>query len=405
MKTVRPYEEADCGTEIADIGNMTQIRVGISTLHVIPGQSGSHEPYLRSLVHALSNIDSRNEYVIFVSSANKNLFHVRQSNFRQVVIPGNMALRPYRILCEQLIGNLFSNTLGLDVCHFPGNTLPLTLECPSVVTAHFIATEQLSLPWYKRVFWNFMMPRSFRRADCVIAVSRVFAQELINAYDLDPQRVWIIPHGIASSFTARSPTRRDSDLLVDRYRIHRPFILTVGSDLRYKNTSTVIRAFELLKRKYDVPHKLVVVGTSGNYFCTESDEGLKNDVVFTGYVPHDHLLSFYLLCDLFVSPSLQESFGMPILEAMACGVPVIVSNLEVFHEIAGEAAVYVSPTDPCEIAASIHTLIQDDSLRQRCVRLGKERAKAFTWESTAAKTLAAYHWAYEHPRQKGTVTF
>jgi glycosyltransferase involved in cell wall biosynthesis len=150
---------------------------------------------------------------------------------------------------------------------------------------------------------------------------------------------------------------------------------------------------------------LVVVGTSRNNFCTESDEGLKNDVVFTGYVPHDHLPSFYLLCDLFVSPSLQESFGMPILEAMACGVPVIVSSLEVFHEIAGEAAVYVSPTDPYEIAASIYTLIQDDSLRQRCVRLGKERAKAFTWESAAAKTLAAYHWAHEHPRQRGVVTF
>jgi len=281
-----------------------------------------------------------------------------------------------------------------DVYFFPSSTMPLWyLPKRSVVTIHDVAF--LFFPdcfspalryWLKR-----STQRSIRAAAKIITVSEATRQDVLAYYNIAPERVIAIHHGVHRRF---QPLERESvQPMLNRYHLPEPFLLCIGTLQRRKNIPRLIHAFYLLKQKHQIPHKLVLVGQQ--YRDLPEDEivstvarlSLQQDVIWAGYVPDQDMPALINGADAFVFPSLYEGFGMPILEAMACGVPVACSNTSSLPEVAGDAAMLFDPYSVENMAERLHQLLADRDLRLAYREMGLMRAKQFSWDLCAQKTL------------------
>ncbi|MDW8060104.1 MAG: glycosyltransferase family 1 protein [Thermomicrobium sp.] len=295
-------------------------------------------------------------------------------------------------------------TLRCDVVHGPVNVLPLALARPGIVTVHDVAFLHFPehYPAAKRWYLRLMTGLSVRRARRVIAVSEQTQRDLVLAYGLAPHRVTVIPNGIDPDWT-RVP---EHDLA--RWRAERGlperFLLFVGTIQPRKNLARLVEALARLGDQLDWP--LYVVGARGwkenPVFRTVQETGLGDRIVFVGYVLPQELRYWYSAATIFVYPSLYEGFGLPVLEAMACGTPVITSDRSALPEVAGDAAVLVDPTDPAAIAAAIRELVRDEGRRLALAQAGRQRARTFSWERTAQETVRVYRsLACRHTMERG----
>lgn len=282
----------------------------------------------------------------------------------------------------------------LDLYHAADFALPPTLPCArTVLTLYDLAFERYPedtmpgmLNHLRRV-----VPRSARRADHVIAISEATRQDVIALYGLLPEKVTAIPLGVSPGFQPVSPKETRSKSVRDRYGLpDRPLVLTVGTMQPRKNHLRLVQAFAQVK----TDAVLVIAGGQGWAYETVRDEvtrlRLAARVVFTGFVDDNDLPGLYSAADVFVYPALYEGFGLPVLEAMACGAPVITSNVSSLPEAAGDAAVLVDPLDVDGIAAAMDRLFEDGSLRASLRQKGIARAGQFTWERAAEKTWGVY---------------
>ncbi|MCX2726755.1 glycosyltransferase family 1 protein [Thermomicrobium sp. 4228-Ro] len=295
-----------------------------------------------------------------------------------------------RIAWEQLIAPWV--TLDCDVVHGPVNVLPLALAKPGIVTVHDLAFLHFPehYPVAKRWYLRLMTGMSVRRARCVIAVSEHTRRDVVLAYGVAPEKVIVIPNGIDADWT-RVP---ESELA--RWRAERGlperFLLFVGTIQPRKNLLTLLRAIRHLPDEVDWP--LYVVGARGwkdsPVYRAVRELGLEQRVVFVGYAPPEELRYWYSAATLFVYPSLYEGFGLPVLEAMACGTPVITSDRSSLPEVAGGAALLVDPSDAGALAAAIAELAADEYRRAMLAQVGQSRAHSFTWERTARDTAEIY---------------
>ena len=272
------------------------------------------------------------------------------------------------------------------------NVAPLTWRGPSVVTVHDLAflryPEHLSAP--RRAWLRAAVKLSAQRADRVIAVSRSTAEDLVSWLDLPSERVAVI-HS-APSPAIRALNGPDLDQFRRQNRIKRPFILTVGTLEPRKNLPTLLRAFA--KAKSTIPHDLVIIGPQGwlghELRRAISDLDLGQRLRMTGFVSDADLGGWYSAADLFAFPSYYEGFGLPAVEAMRCGAPVLVSDSSCFPEVVGDAGVLVKPSEELIWADTMASLLNDPGklgeLRQR----GRARAAAFSWERTASETYQLY---------------
>jgi glycosyltransferase involved in cell wall biosynthesis len=228
----------------------------------------------------------------------------------------------------------------------------------------------------------------------VITVSEHSAKDIQELYGLPKDRIVVIPHGVSADFR---PDRGESRFLELRSQygiLPVPYILFVGGADPRKNHVTLCQAYAG-KPALRQSHVLVMVGDSvhrsGSIMETARTLGISDRVVCAGTVPADHLRCLYSHADLFVFPSRYEGFGLPVLEAMACGVSVITSNATALPEVAGDAAILINPEDPEELAEAMIRVLEDKSLRETLQEKGIERAREFTWAQTARQTLAVYH--------------
>jgi glycosyltransferase involved in cell wall biosynthesis len=347
------------------------MRIGVNALYLIPGGVGGTEIYLRNLLAALTRIDHSNEYFVFTNrETGSDLPHA-------VPLGISASNRPARLLLEQTRLPREVRRLRLDVLLNAGFTAPLITRAPNVTVFHDLQHKRHPehFRWFDRPFWSMFLYGAVTRSELLIAVSDETKRDLMRFYDLPPERVRVIPHGVNDDFFAIE-------------RRPEPFILYVSTLHPHKNHERLLRAFARFHTAHR-DYRLVLAGMPGFHADavqrTVSELGLGSAVRITGWIPRDELLDLYRRAAAFVYPSTFEGFGMPVLEAMAAGVPLACSNIEPLASITAGAAVLFPPDDEGALAAALDRVTSDTSL----VATGRERARQFTWDECARRTLAA----------------
>lgn len=352
-------------------------RIGVNALYLIPSGVGGTEIYLRRLLAALASIDAENEYFVFTNRETGADLVPRQSNFHWKPQAVHARFRPARILWEQTV--LAVEAARLDVLFNPGFTSPVLAPCACVTVFHDL--QHIEHPenfrWFDLPFWKLLLWASAHRARRLIAVSEATRADLMRAYRLPAHRIDVVLHGVESAFFALDRTRTE------------PFVLCVSTLHPHKNLDRLIRAYARRKRDW----RLVIAGMRG-FFADALDAliaelGVKDSVQLTGWIPRNELLQLYARAHAFIYPSTFEGFGMPVLEAMAAGIPVACSNIPPLLEVAGDATLLFDPVNEDAIASALDRIATDVDLRGRLAKAGPERARTFTWERAARQTLAA----------------
>lgn len=283
---------------------------------------------------------------------------------------------------------------GVTLFHAAEHLLPKITSARSVFTLH--DTAYLLFPHYhliqNRIYLSLMMPRFLARADAIICVSENTRRDAMRFYRLDPAKVHVIPEGVEPRFQPSLSSEQRAAVRA-KYRLPERFILYVGTIEPRKNLSTLLEAYAALRFQHpDIG--LVVAGGKGwlyeSFFERLRVLGLESVVTLTGYVPEADLPALINCAEVFAYPSVFEGFGLPPLEAMACGVPVICSNASSLPEVVGEAGVLLPPTDAAAWTQALGRVLSDAALRADLCARGPLRAQQFSWEAAARRTLAVY---------------
>ena len=238
-----------------------------------------------------------------------------------------------------------------------------------------------------------MIRRALRRADRIITVSYNSKRDLVDYFGVAPARVDVVYNGVAGQYHAGIP-REERDRVTAKYGLPRPYLLFLGGEKPHKNVRNVIRAFGEARRERALPHALVLAGpmpkNRSRVEALIAAHDLESRVFRTGVVPEEDLPGLFAGADAFLYPTLYEGFGLPVVEAMACGIPVLTSSTSALQEIAGGYAYLVDPMDVDAIARGIVDLATDPRRRAEFADLGKRRARDFSWDKTAEQTLKVY---------------
>jgi glycosyltransferase involved in cell wall biosynthesis len=307
-----------------------------------------------------------------------------------------MALRQHLLLPR------LARELKVDLIHYPHFDAPVLLgSIPVIATVHdvkYLAHPEFftDLGRLKRRYMRFCFAQTLHRAAAVIAVSEATAQDLQRLFGVDSQRLCVIYEAASSQFEPASDGRQAA--VRKEYGLKRPFILSVGERRPHKNHVGLIHAFAQSHSRQ--AHDLAIVGQAYQDYSepekTAQELGVSNQVHFLTDVGSDGLVALYTAADLFVLVSLYEGFGLPILEAMACGTPVVTSSTTSSGEIAGSGGMQVNPRDTASIGDAIDQMLQNDDLRSLYAERGYERCSQFTWRRAAQETLALYNQVLNH---------
>lgn len=359
------------------------MRIGVNALYLIPGGVGGTEIYLRSLLTALAEIDRHNHYFVFTNRETGTDLVPAQANFSHLPQAVRAVNRPARLLWEQTLLPLSAARLCLDVLFNPGFTAPLLCGCPQVTVFHDLQHKRHPeyFRWFDLPFWNFFLFWSVTVSRRIVAVSGATADDLSRWYRLPPTKIRTVPSGVDPRFFELAACRRPE-----------PFLLAVSTLHPHKNLDGLLRAFATFRERHP-QYRLVVCGIHG-FFSPELHAlrdrlNLADSVEFPGWIPREQLYSLYARATAFFYPSLFEGFGLPVLEALAAGVPTACSQIEPMDGIAAGAALKFDPRDPAAMAHVMHRLVTDGELRGRLAAAGPLRAAQFSWHTTAQGVLQA----------------
>ncbi len=364
------------------------MRIGINALYLIPGGVGGTEIYLRSLLQALAAIDSQNQYLIWTNrETESDVAPTGAKNFRVLPQPVAARNRPARILWEQTALAIGAMKQGLDVLFNPGFTAPVLCPCPQVTVFHDLQHKRHPeyFRWFDLPFWRALLFFAAHRSRILIAVSQATREDLQRFYALRPEKIRVVPHGVDPAF-----------FTLGHQEVEPPFLLAVSTLHPHKNLDTLLQAFARFSAAHP-EYRLVVVGLKGFHAealeAMRSELGLAAKVTFTGWILRQNLYALFGTARAFVYPSKFEGFGMPILEAMAAGLPTACANVEPMAGIAGDAALLFDPDQVPDVANCLETLAFDEDERKRLQTAGPARAAQFMWERAARAMLAAFYEA------------
>ena len=363
--------------------------------HSVGAELAGNESYITNLIEALAEIDTANHYTLYVTRpAAAERFAHRWPNFKlRRTLPHTPLLRVPLTLSAELRRN------PVDVLHVQFTAPPFT-PCPVVASIHDLSFEHLPETFKRRSRMQLRLTvrRTARKAAQVLTLSEHSRRDIIETYGISPEKVSVTPLAAPAHF-APLADKTEIDRVRRRYGIRSDFILSVGSIQPRKNLVRLIKAYSLLRqtRSQDKLPQLVLAGKRGWLYqetLLAADKlGLGKSVVFTGYVPERELLALYSGALCFVYPSYFEGFGLPVVEAMKCGAPVITGDRTSLPEVLGDAGLPVDPFDEQGLAAAIARLIDDVELRAELRAKGFKRAGDFSWQQTARHTLEAYQRA------------
>lgn len=368
------------------------MRVGLDLLYLVPGETGGREAYARELVPAMIAQDPEIEWVAFVNrDAGASLAAELGPGVEGVVVPVSARNRPQWALGELALVSLAARRAGVELLHSMANFAPCSGRFRRVVTIHDLQYRAVpeALSWPSRVGTSALMRIAARHADRIIAVSAAGRDELVSGLGVPARRIDVVANGVRPPAPpAMAPQR-------SRYGLPaRALALAVATNLPHKNLPALLDALALVPPPQRPVLVLVGHGTDeGDLAERAAAAGVGEDVRLLGARTTEELESLYALADCFVLASLHEGFGLPVLEAMARGLPVACSDIPALREVAGEAAVYFDPRRPEQIAMRIGGLLADAGLATRLRELGAARARCFSWPRAAAGTLASYRSA------------
>ncbi len=363
--------------------------------HAIGRRLTGNEVYIRSLLNAFARLDPQAEFVAYVSEPDVNGWV--PSSFLKRHVAGNRYWR---------LGYHLAECLRRDrpaLVHVQYNA-PLFCPVPSVVTVHDVSFIEHPEYFPKGRAWQLRVATgsTVRRAARIITISEFSRQRISRAFDLDPDDIVVTPLAAQEHFRPL-PRAQTVTQVRERFGIDRPMVLNVGDVQPRKNQVGLIRAFrELLAGAPNLPHVLVLAGQE-TWFSPHLQEeirrsGLRERIVVTGFVGEDDLAALYNAADVFVFPSFYEGFGLPVIEAMACGRAVVCSNTASLPEVAGGAAVLVEPGSAGDLLRAMREVLLNEELRQRLERRSLQRAAALSWRETARQTLDVYYSVAEGRR-------
>jgi glycosyltransferase involved in cell wall biosynthesis len=364
------------------------VRIGIDARKLHDFGIGT---YIRNLLRQLARMDRQTEFVILCRPEDRETLAALGENFRAVVeTAGN-----YSIL-EQVAIPLALKREGVTLFHAPHYVLPPLVRCTSVVTIHDCI--HLMFPQYLPNRLAYLYARASirlaaRRATRIMTVSESSKRDILKFVDTEPDKIDVIYNAYDDRF-AIDPREEDVVRVRERYQLESEFVLYAGNVKPHKNLERLIEAFHLVRNRGLEHLKLVLIGDEISKYTAlrraVHHHQLHKYVRFLGYLPEETLAVMYRLAGVFVFPSLYEGFGLPPLEAMASGTPVVTSNVSSLPEVAGDAAVLVDPYDPRAIADGIFQVLTDEQLRRDLRRKGVARAGMFSWEQSVRRVRAIY---------------
>jgi glycosyltransferase involved in cell wall biosynthesis len=349
--------------------------------------------YVRNLVRHLASLDRETTYFLFCDRADEPTLRDLAENFVPVVEDSaGYSVREHFTIPVKL------HRLGVQLLHSPHYVLPLLCRTRSIVTIHDCI--HLLFPQYlpNRMAYQYaraMMGNAVRRSDLVLTVYEASRRDILRFYPrADPDRLQVIPNAIDEAILD-DPGEEEMERVQERYQIRGRFVLYAGNIKPHKNLERLVGAFGLIKQRpghEDV--KLLIIGDEINRYGSlrRSVEaaGVRQDVRFFGFVPSKTLSALYRLASVFAFPSLYEGFGLPPLEAMACGTPVVTSRISSLPEVVGDAALLVDPYSTEDIAHGLERVLGDEGLRGELSTRGRARVKQFSWERSVKAIHAGY---------------
>jgi len=347
--------------------------------------------YTYCLIEKLGELDQENEYTFLWTDQHPEAY-----------IPFS---RPYSFYALPKDDQREENEIPLwlaqekaDLFHLPQNGFRTPKPQPHtklIVTIHdlipYFMPEIVRPSFLKRFLTE--MPEIVTRADKIVTVSEFSKNDLINVFQLNPTKINVIPSAPARTYTPQIHTKV-VELLYQKYQFKRPYILYTGGLNPRKNVAELISAYAKVYPKLPQGQQLIIMGPEGKHQeqlkLLATALQLQTEVIFPGFVSNEDLPLFYNGADLFVYPSLYEGFGLPPIEAMSCGIPVITSNVSSLPEVAGEAALQINPHDTLELAETIYRVLTDNKLRKSMITNGFKQSQKYTWSENARQMLALY---------------
>lgn len=365
------------------------MKIGV-TAEALNKNGAGIRTYTYNLIKCLNEYSSHQLYLL--EYENDNVF----PKLPRIIIPNPLSkISNLYLWHPYLTKKLNDGNYDLDIVHSlnQGPSFLRLKKQKYVITIHDILPLVYPRLRPLKVYLTYkaLLKKTLQNADMVIASSYSTKEDIIRIIKIPAEKIRVVHLGVENRF---NPAGSAEDCArIAKYGINSNYILYVGGLAAHKNIPCLIKSFYLLKTKGHT-HKLVIAGTKRwkyeDIFSLVEKLGLAHDVVFTGYLPDEDLPSLYRKADLFVNPSLYEGFGLPTLEAMACGLPVVTSNTSSFPEVTGSAGAMVDPSNDHQLARQMHRILIDEELSRKLTQLGLERAKVFSWKRCAKGTLDVY---------------
>lgn len=363
--------------------------------------------YTVEITRSLVNVDTENEYIIYCrNDVSDELADLSPRASLQVLRSRS------RKLLQQTRLPLAALSDRLDLMFFPLNSASLISPCKSVVTIHdlhpYVIPERFAVVHGSQVhgsflrsaasrwYWRRMLEMASRRISRIVAVSDVTKKDIETIFRIPGEKIDVVHEGVDKERFGFHGHDKGSASFREEHDLPERYILCMGTHA-YKNLEGSIRSFHHVRKCAQQTLSLVICGRTGNIgheiYELVRELDLERSVIFTGFFPEEHLSNLYRNAELLLFPSFYEGFGLPVLEAYACGTPVVASTAGALPEVAGDAALLTDPENPSEIASAVLKLLTDSELREKKRRLGYKRVEQFSWEKSARKTIEVFEKA------------
>ncbi|PIS42482.1 MAG: hypothetical protein COT24_03300 [Candidatus Kerfeldbacteria bacterium CG08_land_8_20_14_0_20_40_16] len=383
------------------------MRIGIDCRTILnpgKGEQAGVGHYTYSLVKNLLKADKKNEYLLFFDWRVTDTKEFQQRNVKIKYFPFSQYKRYLPFTYSHMLISAVLIKERLDIFHAPASTAPLAYPGDIVLTIHDLAIYRHP-SWFPRgqaFSTKFLVPKSARKAKRIIAVSQATKRDIIRLFKINPSKIRVIYEGVVQHIGTKLVKRASKAQLQKKYKIGEKYLLFVGTLEPRKNLINLIKAFNslLLKnyRKFK-DYELIIAGGKGwkyeEIFKTIKQQKFGYKIRFLNYIPHEEKVVLMKNATCFVFPTMYEGFGLPVLEAMSLGTPVITSKVSSLPEIAGNAASLVNPNKMEEITAAFHKVLANKKLREKMSKAGLIQARQFNWSKTIKETIKLYREVYQ----------
>lgn len=371
-------------------------RIGIDARLFGTAQAVGIGQYTEELIRHLVKQDPNNQYQIFLSPKSWAGFPIYAPNLAKVKVSF-----PHYSLAEQVLYPETLRRANLDLIHFTNFNSPIWWRgTPSVVTIHDLTlwffTGRTHKSWWHRWAYRLAITKACQNARQIIAITQATKQDIGRILKIPDAKITVIYESVAERYRPINDAVKIENI-TRKFNISKPYLLYVGQWRQHKNVVRLIRAFHSLRRRYQINYQLVLAGKIDRQcpeiLATINQLGIKSEVILTGYIPDADLPLLYNGATAFIFPSLYEGFGLPPLEAMACGTPVVSSRASCMPEVLGEAAHYFDPTNIEDMVRAMIEVINNYALKQTLRAAGFKQVKKYSFTQMAQQTIEVYHRA------------